>query len=401
MKSIIINSVCKKGSTGSIAYGFHKYLKENGHESLICYGRYSEYPNEKDIIRVDNDLEVYVHAGLTRLTGLQGFFSNRATNKLLKLIEDYKPNVVYLLNLHGYYLNEFKLLNYLKAKGYCVVYIMPDEYPFLGKCCFQNACTKYLTECKRCQQIKIYPKSIFFDQSKNIFRRKDKIYSDFKNISFVSVPYNIKKARQSKLLSNKNLIEMDWGIDLKKTYYPRKTEHVLEKYSIPKNKRIILTVAPFNDERKGVKKYFFEIAKNTNKEDIVFINVGFNGKAEECPANFIPIKYVCDQNELAEIYSAADLFVTTSMADTMPLAALIALGCGTPICGFNISGLPYLATNKKYGNFVEAGNLAELQIAIENVLPKTKEKINECREYALSRFSDQDFFQKLLELGML
>ncbi|MEG0509628.1 MAG: hypothetical protein RR579_09930, partial [Eubacterium sp.] len=65
-----------------------------------------KYPEEEELVKIDTNFEEKIHAGLTRLTGLQGYFSNHATNKLIDLIEDFKPNVIYLLNIHGYYLNE-------------------------------------------------------------------------------------------------------------------------------------------------------------------------------------------------------------------------------------------------------------------------------------------------------
>lgn len=402
MKALMINTVCKTGSTGSLTYGLYRYLIENKHEAFVCYGRGDVFPQEKNLLKIDSDLEVKIHALLTRLTGLQGYFSYRATKKLEKVITTFEPDVVYLFNLHGYYLNEKRLFQILSKQNIPTVYIMPDEYPFLGKCCFSRDCKKYKRECSNCPSIKSYPKSLIFDQSKKIFKMKEEAYKSLNHLTFVSVPYNIQKAKESYLLSDKEMYEHNWGIDLECLYYPRNPEIVRKKYGISEKCKVILAVAPFNDERKGIKKYFYECAKQMkDRKDTVFINVGFDGDIQICPENFIPIEYVCNQEELSQIYSMTDLFVITSMADTMPLAALIALGCGTPVCGFNISGIKYLSETKDSDciKLVEPGNIHELLHVIKEAPEKNTASIKACREYALNKFLDKSFYQFLLDIG--
>lgn len=397
MKYVIINSVCKSKSTGSIAYGLHSFLKEQGHTSIVCYGRDEKF-EENGLIKIDSDLEVNVHAILTRLTGLQGYFSNVATTKLLRIIRKFRPDGVFLLNIHGYYLNEYRLLNFLKKNKIRTVYIMPDEYAFLGKCCYSNDCEKYKSECSNCNYIQEYPKSLLFDQSRRIFRMKQKVYNGFDNLIFVSPEFNILKAKESTLLKNHKLQVADWGIDLEKTYYDRNSSDIKKKYNIPENKRVILAVGSFINERKGIRRFFLECAKQTKCNDLVFVNVGFDGDERECPLNYLPIKYVNNQIELSELFSCADLFVIASTADTMPLACLISLGCGTPICCFKTSGLPFLADDT-CAYFIEPENKEMLLAAIEKTPYKNQEIIDRCRSYALKRFSDRDFYMRLLNLA--
>lgn len=394
MKVLIINTVCKEGSTGKIAYKFHEYLKEKGHQSKLCYGRGATYPRERDLIKIDLAAESFFHILLTRLTGMQGSFSNFATNKLLKIIKDYKPDAVYLLNLHGYYINEFRVLEFLKKFNAHVLYFMPDEYPFTGTCCYSYECDKYKIICGSCTKIKEYPKSLFFDSSKKTFKKKAKIYNEFNNIIFASPAYVINKAKKSALLKDKNMVEIDTGVDIENMFYPRNAEELRNELKIPLENKIILNVAPFSNERKGV-KYFLEAAKILVDEKITFINIGFDVDKIICPKNFIPIDYVSDQNELATYYSMADLLVCTSIADAMPNVCLDALGCGTPICGFDISGTPYVAS-KEFGEFVKPYDVEAIANAINKTPIKTKNRIDSCRKYAQGRYSNKIFFEKSL-----
>ena len=398
MKFLIINTVYRTGSTGAIAEGLYHYFTSQGHEAKVCYGRGKEY-EDGNLMLLQGKWGLYFHVAMTRITGLQGYFSNAATTKCINMIRSYKPDAVVLLNIHGYYLNEKRLLCFLKRENIRTVYVMPDEYPFLGKCCFSNSCEKFEDECKQCGYIREYPKSLFLDQSERIFRRKKAIYEGYHNIVFMGPEISIEKAKKSALLQGKELIVTDWGIDLEDKYKIPDTKGIKEKYHIPIDKKMILAVAKYSDVRKGIKEYFLRCAKEIGEKDIVFVNVGFDGDRAECPENYIPISYIQDQKELAALYGCADAFVIASRSDTMPLAAIISLACGTPICCFRCSGLAYLADDT-CAYYVEDGNFEQLMETVRRIPRKTKEMSQICRSYAEKRYSDTLFYRKVLEYAI-
>lgn len=394
MKILIINSVCNQGSTGIISYNLHKHAESLGIESLFCYGR-GQKKYKKGTLRINSRIGFLFHVLFARITGLQGYFSIFETKKLCKIIGSYNPDVIYLGNLHGYYLCELQLLNYIKSKEIKTVYIMFDEYPYMGKCAYSGNCEKYKNECIGCPKVKEYPKSWFFDKSTKIFWDKYNVYEGFKNLVFLSVPYNIEKAKKSFLLGDKHLLPLGWGIDIRNTFVPKEVESLREKLNISKETKVILNVAPYSDERKGVKKFFVEIAKALLNENIIFINVGFNGNKNECPANFLGVEYIRDQKELAEYFSLADLTMITSMDDTYPTVALDSIACGTPVCGFNKSGIPYVApapicTCKD--------NIEDLITYITEHTQKTRYMISLCRAYAEENYDEILVNDKILNI---
>ena len=114
MKILQINSVCGIGSTGRIATDLHSILIQNGHTSKIAYGR-DEAKNIdiSDTIKIGSDFDVNFHALMTRITDKTGFYSKKATKKLIVEIEEYNPDVIHLHNVHGYYINIELLFIYL------------------------------------------------------------------------------------------------------------------------------------------------------------------------------------------------------------------------------------------------------------------------------------------------
>lgn len=398
MNIAIINSMAKTTSTGKIAYGLHKYLKSQGHQSRVFYGRKDPTAEgDADLIRFCSELEFRINAGLVRLLGAEGCYAKYATKRLLKQLDGFQPDAVYLLNLHAYYLNLPMLFKYLGSHNIKVAYLMLDEAPFLGKCCFSFSCEKYKTECNCCPQKNGYPKSVFFDRAKKLFNMKKVAYAQVEDITFVGIQYTLERAKESALLREAKLVELDEAVDLRGTYYPRCTEQLRERLGIPKENLIVLTVAPFSNPRKGG-KFFVKAAEIlVERKDITFVHVGFNGDTSICPPNYIPITYVSDQNELAEYYSLADLFVCTSLAETVANTCLEALSCGTPLLSFNVSGMPY-AADEEHGTFVNAGCAEELADVIAHTERKTEERIASCRKYAESRYDSVHYFKKLADI---
>lgn len=100
-----------------------------------------------------------------RAFGNYGFNSHRATNNLIKILNDMKPNIVHLHNIHGHDLDLDKFFRYLKETGVRVVWTFHDCWAFTGYCMHFDIlkCNKWQTKCGNCLQAKRY--SIFFDRS--------------------------------------------------------------------------------------------------------------------------------------------------------------------------------------------------------------------------------------------
>ena len=127
-----------------------------------------------------------------------------------------------------------------------------------------------------------------------------------------------------------------------------------------------------------------------------FVYVGMDCDNTEIPANCMKIPFVVNQNELAEYYSVADIFVCTSLADTMPNVCLDSLACGTPVLAFDNTGVSYVA-DKPLGVFVENKNVS----ALADSLPKekkTRTMADISREYAVKRYSPKTYFKNMISV---
>ena len=112
MKVFQINTVYNSGSTGRIVADIKHALENEGHECFVAYGRGSS--TEKNTECISNKLDLYHHALMTRVTDKTGFYSKKATERLIEKIEKFCPDIIHLHNIHGYFINIEMLFQFLK-----------------------------------------------------------------------------------------------------------------------------------------------------------------------------------------------------------------------------------------------------------------------------------------------
>ena len=167
---------------------------------------------------------------------------------------------------------------------------------------------------------------------------------------------------------------------------------LINKLGIPNTAKIILCIAP---SYKGV-EYFDELARRfRNNKEFFFIHIGSGG--DESHDNYLHIDFVKENADLVDYYSMADLFVFTSLADTMSNACLESLACGTPLLVFNISGMPYLL-DSTVGTLVEPGNVDQMETVVLKTEKKDDAIIARCRNYALKRYDSKEYGDKVIEI---
>lgn len=107
MKVLMINSVCGIGSTGRICTDLAQQLEHDGDEVKIAYGRDENVPEpfRKYAVRIGGNKDVRLHGLRTRILDAHGFGSKKATHRFLEWAEKYQPDLLWLHNIHGYYIN--------------------------------------------------------------------------------------------------------------------------------------------------------------------------------------------------------------------------------------------------------------------------------------------------------
>lgn len=395
MRILLLDVNCKSGSTGKIVYDLYTQLNKNGHTAAIGYGR-GAVVNENNIIKFSSDIEVYIHALLTRITGLTGYFSYFATRRLIKFIDDFKPDVVHLNDMHGYFVNIISLIKYLKEKNIKTVWTFHCEFMYTGKCGHSYECEKWKRECEKCPNVKDYPSSIFLDFTNKMFNDKKAIFSDFKNLIIVTPSKWLADRVNQSFLKNKEVVVIHNGTDTKNIFYPREFSHLKKRHNL-NGEKVVLAVAPnIMSEQKGG-KFVLELAKKMKNDDVKVIIIGLDNLNEKFDDNIIAIEKTENQIKLAEYYSMSDVFVICSKRETFSMTCVESLACGTPVVGFK-AGAPETIVINEYSEFVEYGNVEALVGAIKNALKIDKEERDNLYKIASEKYSKEIMYNEYLKL---
>jgi len=127
MRILMVNPVYKRGGAAGIAQTLYREASRlDGWESLFAYGRGPKV-EESGTIRFALQPEVYLHVALTRLTGLQGYGTWLSTRRLIRLIQEWKPDIIHFQNIHGYYL-DLSIAKAVDKLGIPVVWPLHDAW---------------------------------------------------------------------------------------------------------------------------------------------------------------------------------------------------------------------------------------------------------------------------------
>jgi glycosyltransferase involved in cell wall biosynthesis len=340
-KVLIINTTLNKGGAARVARDIFENLSSN-FDIFFAYGRNSVNDVPKTFY-FGNKIEMFIHIFLVRFLGLEGYGSYFSTKKLINFIKRGNFDLINLHNLHGYYVNFFTLLNFLKESNIPIIYSLHDEWPITWMPAHSLGCSHCKTGLGKCNNTYNYPKNFFPFFEKHMLIKKRNIFLNQKHFSITCPSIWLKDNIEQSFLNKYKVETIHNGIDTN-LFKPtsNKTELRL-KHNLPTDKKIILfSASNLKDKSKGV-KYILEAAELLKERDYYFIGIG-NGKVSETN-NLKIFKYVYDKQKMSELYSLSDAFCFASAAETFLLSAAEALSCGTPVVGFDIPVVRELINN--------------------------------------------------------
>lgn len=333
MKVLQINSVSSSGSTGRIVQDLDRELTARGHACSVAWGR-GVAPTARGI-RIGGRGNVLNHVAKTRLQDRHGFGSRRATSHFLDELDTENIDLVHLHNLHGYFINLPMLFTWLKSINKPVVWTLHDCWSFTGHCAYFEyaGCSRWQTGCGRCPERASYPSSWALDQSANNFIDKRALYGEDVNLTIVTPSKWLAGLVEESFLKDHPLEVIE--NDPSPVFYPRNARSWRSANGM-ESVFLILAVANIWDRRKGL-KHINDLAE-TLQADERLVAVGSVPKGTAFSRKVRHLNQTESTDELAALYSAADVFINPTMEDNYPTTNLEALACGTPVLTFDTGG---------------------------------------------------------------
>ena len=395
MRIVQINGGAK-GSTGKIMMGIAEVARAQGHE-VMCASPITttnrDAGEDCGYYRIGTFNSRRLNVALARITGFNGCFAWFETYKLLKKIDEFKPDIIHLHNLHDSYINLPMLFSYIKKHNVPTVWTLHDCWAFTGQCPHFTIvkCDKWKVGCHNCPQYKEYPASLY-DNTKKMWQLKKKWFTGVKNMTIVTPSEWLAGLARESYLKQYPIEVINNGIDL--NVFKPTHSNFRKQYGIPGDKYIVLGVSFAWGYRKGL-DCFVEMAEKLD-ERYQIVLVGTDDEIDKnLPQSIISIHRTQNQKELAEIYSAADVFAMPTREENYPTVNMEAIACGTPVVTFDTGGCAE-TVDTSTGIIVSVNEIDKLIEAIDVI---SQEQINpEVYKKKVRNYSQDLKYMEYLEL---
>lgn len=383
------------GSTGKIVEGIGKLALSNGWEVYVAHGARYQNASVLKSIQVTSKFGELLHYVESSLFDAQGLGSRCATKRFLKKLDDIKPDLVHIHNIHGCFINYPLVFTYLKEHNIPVVWTLHDCWAMTGHCThfMRTNCQKWQHLCYDCPQKKTFPVTYLLDRSKRNYALKKSLFTSMPVMHITTVSNWLKSIAESSYLNKYPVTVVPNGI--KTDMFTPTPSQVKEQYGL-QSKKLLLAVAIGLDERKGLYDYIKLAEMLPDQYQLMLVGLT-EEEQKALPKSIIGVKRTNGAKELAAYYSAADVLLSLSYEETFGLTIVEAMACGTPAIVYDNTAQPELITEGT-GKVVPTGDIDSVLKAIEEVCSKPKESYTEvCRKHAI-QYDEALSYQKFLDI---
>ena len=401
MKLAVINSVAGYGSTGKLA---EMLGNGEGIQSRIYYGRKSAAVDLNGLSRevLQDDAHFYFggaasfagHMIKTFLFDSHGFESNAKTIEMVADLKVFAPDLVHLHNLHGYYLNVEPLFAYLKESGVPVIWTLHDCWAFTGHCAHYTSvhCDKWKTKCVNCPALSHYPPTFNGRNTAKNQARKQGVFTSLKEdqMTIVTPSVWLKEEAEQSYLSKYRILAIPNGIDT--TIFTRRESSFRKDHGL--EDRFVILAAASNWYKEKGSEDLVRLAQNL-PDHTALVAVGVTGSLKNrlnLP-NVLALERTENVDQMAELYSSADVFINLTQEDTFPTVNIEAQACGCPVLTYAVGGSPEIVTENT-GIVVPANDL-DAMIGMIKVMRdrqisfRTEDCIARGQEYRRERMKEE------------
>lgn len=340
----------------------------------------------------------FLISSLDRLP-LKMYFRNQPIEYSLQWVPDNVFNKISeiapdIINIH-WVNNGFLQIETLNRFSQPLVWTLHDMWPFTGGCHYAYNCDRYMNSCGSCPQLKGFDS---FDLSRWVWNRKNRSWGDLALTIITPSSWLAECARKSSLFNKLRVEVIPNGLDID-VYKPVRVNR--SELNLPEDKQFILFGAmnATSNPRKGfhlLQQVLGELGKTRLRNDVELLVFGSSQTG-----NGIEFGFKChylgkyeDSDLLAQIYSAADVFVAPSIQDNLPNTVIEAMACGTPCVAFDSGGMVDLVDHKKNGYLAKPFDIQDFVNGISWILHSNSNQSRELTHNARKKV-EKNFTQQL------
>ncbi len=410
MRVLIVNTSERTGGAAIAANRLLHALNNNGVEARMLVR--DRKTSASDVVNIPQSWKlkakflwergvIWLANGLRKEGIFQVDIANAGTD--ITAMDEFKQADV----IHLHWVNQGFLslsnLERILASGKPVVVTLHDQWYFTGICHYSGDCDKYKTQCQKCPMLK----GPGLDLARRVYDRKRSMYEG-SNITFVGCSrWMADLARQSSLTQGHLVTNVPNAIDTD-VFKPMDKVAARQRHNLPIDKKLLLFGAQrITDKRKGF-RYLAEACEHismhhpTLPDNLGVIVLGGDAESvkETLSLPVYTVNYLSNETEIAQLYSAADLFVTPSLQDNLPNTIVEAMACGTPCVGFNVGGIPEMISHKQDGYIADYCDSIDFAQGIAWCLADSRyaDLSRAARDNALATYSEPAVAHRYLEV---
>lgn len=382
-----ISDYHRGGGGGVGMYRIHLGLRKAGIDSrILCGIKTVKSPNITKIPR------------MPRLERLLGKITSKLGLNDIHLVGSFKAKQqeayvnADILHVHGTHSRAFSYLALPSlAESKPAVFTLHDMWAFTGHCAYSRDCDRWKIGCGKCPYPDSYP-PIRRDNTRLEWKLKEWVYSR-SNLTFVSESNWITEQAKQSMISRFPIHQIPCGVDTE-TYQPLDPKECRSLLGVPPDKKVLMSGARnLKNYRKGgdlLLKALQSLPASLKAETVLLtIGTGGEGLSEAVGIPVINFGYVSSDRLKAIIYSAADLFLFPTRAETFGLVSIESQACGTPVVSFRVSGIPDHVRHGLTGYLAEPENAKDFCNGIVQLLedkPLRNCMSQQCRAVVLKEY---------------
>lgn len=402
MKIASLSTFDNQGGAARAAYRLHQGLNQIDVESwILCQSKFSQDPKviggktSSGIEQVKTGLRLSLDQlplKRYRHKSKQLFSPHWLASKIDKQVTQLNPDII---NLHWISAGYLKIETIAKFQS-PLVWTLHDMWSFTGGCHYNQSCDKFTTACGACPQL---GSTRELDLSRQIWQRKQKAWRNL-NLTVVTPSRWLgDNAKASSLFSDRRVEVIPYGLDTD-TYRPIDQATARKLLKLPQDKQLVLFLSlnATSDERKGfhlLQPALQQLSQSGWQDKLELMVVG-SSPPENPPELGFKAHYLgilTDDLTLALVYSAADVFVASSLQDNLPNTVLEAIACGTPCVTFNIGGMPDMIEHQQNGYLARPFIIEDLAQGVRWVL-EDPTRLQSLADYSRTK-AKQEFSLKI------
>ena len=289
--------------------------------------------------------------------------------------------------VHLHWVNQGMLsladLRKIIRSGKPVVWTMHDAWPATALCHLTLDCRQFARRgldartsgCRNCPYLPGGGSAD--DYSSRVWRRKQRMLAGG-NVTFVACSRWLEgEAKASALLRGQHIVNIPNPID-NQLFSPGVADHASRRHDdqqrarrqegLPLDRRLVLFVCQrVTNPYKGM-DYLIDACRQMAEkhpyttDDIAIMLLGSHADevASQLPYPALPLGYVADEQRMARLYRAADVFVLPSLSENLPNTIMEAMACGVPCLGFRVGGIPEEIDHRRTGYVARYRDAADL-----------------------------------------